>query len=143
MTWVAAAVLIVAAACTRQGVLAELTDEPLLGTPPDGVELVRTETAGSSVGFQSPARIEIIWGVPDDEVALAWYLEQFGEQYRLAQQGTEPRYLGGRDAGEIGVTASVRTFPSMGDIKWDALIAEEAPLDWDGPVVVVRVSSDG
>lgn len=131
---------VVASACSNSSRLETLRAEPVLEPPPRAVELSRTETGGTSVGFGSSARVEVIWGIagsPED--TAEWYVAEMGDLYGLDQQGTELRFIGRRTAGDIGVGVTVHALKSLSEVRWEADPADAAA--WDGPVVVARASS--
>jgi hypothetical protein len=135
------ATLLATSACGYDRALAAVADEPILGPPPGARELLRSETAGSAIGFGTPARVEVVWGLRDAEEAAAWYLREHAGPYQLSRQGTEDRWLGTR-AGEVAMTVSVTVVRDVADLGVGALIGGPAEeQSWDGPVAVARVSS--
>ncbi len=127
--------------CSNGDLLETLRAEPILQQPPGGVELATSETAGSSVGFETPARVEVIWGIDDPTATADWYLAEFGASYDLDLNEAD-QWLGGRQAGDVRVNVSVRTWSGLADAKWDTMTTEvDDVASWDGPVVVVRASS--
>lgn len=129
------------AGCGNDHLVEALRNEPILQQPPGGVELATTEITGSRVGFETPARVEVVWGIDDRMATAEWYLAQFDAGYDL-DLNEEDQWLGGRQVDEIGVNVSVRALPGLADATWDTMITQEQDVaSWDGPVVVVRASS--
>jgi hypothetical protein len=132
------------AGCGLDGALHQLRTEPLLEAPPGAVELLRTDQDGTSFGFGTPARVEILWGVPDEAAALEWYLAQHGDTYGLRGLGLRPRWSGSRTIADMGVVAVVAPYASLADVAWQTMIGvQEEAAAWDGALVLVRVSSTG
>lgn len=137
----ALATLLATSACGYDQALDAILDEPILDPPPGATELLRTETAGTSFGFGTPARVEVVWGLRDAEETTTWYLHEHADPYRLARQGTEDRWLGTR-AGEVAMSVSVAVVRDSAGLDGGALIGGRAEeLAWEGPVAVARVSS--
>lgn len=130
-------------ACAGDDRLATLHREPLLGAPPDGVELAESETPGNRWPVETATRLQVIWGVEDRDAIADWYLEIFGDIYGL-QPNHDNEWLGGRIAGATGVAVSVRVWDSLAEVQWDTYRFEQDHVDpWEGPVVVVSVSTGG
>jgi hypothetical protein len=136
------ALLLVVAGCSHQAALETLRREPIVQAPPGAVELLRTETAGATVGFGTPARVEVVWGVADGEETLDWYLTGFTDEYDLDEQGRPPRYLGGRAEDDTSVNVFVQVHSNSAEVPWDTLIGDPALAEpWDGAIAVARASS--
>ena len=134
-------VVAVLAGCGNDDLVQALRGEPILDQPPGGVELAVSEVAGSDVGFETPARVEVIWGIEDRAAAADWYLTQFGAGYDL-DLNEQDQWLGGRQADGVRVNVSVRTLAGLADAKWDSMVTEQGEVAaWDGPMVVVRASA--
>lgn len=127
--------------CTNADVLPVLEVEPVLEQPPGAVELARTLTDGSTVGFETPARVETVWGVDDVDATADWYLDTVGEIYDLDLNDTA-EWLGGRRVDDVRVNVAVRAWQGLDEVRWDTLVAERDDVaEWPGPVVVARASS--
>ena len=137
-------VAVLVPACSLDAARERLGEEPMLGAPPDALELLRTEIAGTSLGFGTPARIEIVWGVDDTDAAADWYLREHADRYDLDRQVDRAHWLGQRAAGDMTVTTALRVSSSIADLPWETMLGAEGDAGaWDGPVVMVRVSSTG
>lgn len=138
---VVAVIVAATSACGHDRALAVIGEDPILDPPPGATELMRSETAGTAIGFGTPARVEVVWGVTDADEAVEWYLRERGEAYGLVRQGNEERWHGGRD-GVLAVTVSISVVPGVADLDEGTLIGGPLEdLSWDGPVAVARVSS--
>lgn len=127
--------------CTNGDRLAVLRDEAILGPPEGAVELARTESGGRSVGFGTPARVEVVWGVDDAAAAGQAQVDRYGVDYDL-QENTAGEWLGTRPDGDEAVNVSVRAWDGLSAVRWDTMTTEEADVDpWPGEVLVVRASS--
>lgn len=119
-----------------------LRAEPILTSPPGGVELSRTDIPGSTFGFGTPARAEVVWGVAELDVATDWYLDEFEQVYDL-RPNTPGQWFGTRQTDGIPVRVGVTAAPTLDDVSSGSLLVEpEDVAEWSGPVVVVGASSD-
>ncbi|MBY5162933.1 hypothetical protein [Salsipaludibacter albus] len=135
------AVTLTLAGCSRSGRLPTLAAEPILTQPPGATELDRTEIAGSTFGFGTPARVEVVWGVDDVDDTTDWYLDEFGEVYGL-ELNTPGTFYGTRRADDIGIRAGLTVAPSIGEVGPGMAADPDDLPDWSGPVAVARVASD-
>jgi hypothetical protein len=118
--------------------------DPILEPMPGAVELAKSETAGTKFAFGTPARVEVVWGVPVAAVEAAdYYLERYGEGYRLRQHPNDLLWSGSHSVERVGIGVSVRVYGSLDEVEWDTQLTEETAVtvDWEGTVVVVGVSS--
>ena len=137
-------IAVVISGCSLGATLERLREEPMLGTPPEARELLRTEIAGTKFGFGTSARVEIVWGMVDVDEVTGWYLQEHGDRYGLNRQAHSMHWLGERAVGDMTVTTSVQVLSGIADLQWESMIgAEEDVGAWDGPVLAVRVSSTG
>lgn len=136
-------VTLLLSACSGDDRLAVLRDEPLLIAPPGGVELARSETGGDRWPVETAARAQILWGVEDLGAAADWYLANHSDSYGLAPN-QDDEWLGRRAVDETVITAHVRLWEGLDEVRWGIYRFEQDQVDpWDGQVVAVSVSSGG
>lgn len=139
--WWIVALALALVGCSNADLLPVLRTEPLLAAPAGAVELARTEQDGTSFGFGTPARVQVLWGVEDARRTAQGYLLVVGETYDLDPNG-EDHWLGGRTVDDQRVNVSVGAWDGLDSVRWAIMVTEQADVaPWDGEVVSVSVSS--